>query len=154
MVRRSRPPRLKCSPLLFAKNISAKSFLRVLRYDYPVRRKENPAVAFALRAVVSAAPRRCAASVTKLPLIWQFLSSRIRRSPTGAVGITYALTSLRRKWQHFSARYLTFPQKRRYAQMWGAGAGKPCLRENLMADLYGFSPKKCGMQPQVAQKHA
>ena len=38
-------------------------------------------------------------------------------------GITYALTSLRRKWQHFSARYLTFPQKRRYAQMWGAGAG-------------------------------
>ena len=31
--------------------------------------------------------------------------------------------------QQYSSRRLTFPHKRRYAQMWGAGAGKPCLRE-------------------------
>ena len=42
---------------------------------------------------VSTAPMESAVSVTKLPLKWQFLSSRIRRSPTGAIGITYALTS-------------------------------------------------------------
>ena len=46
------------------------------------------------RLTVSATPRHCAASVTKLPLIWQFLSSRIRRSPTGTIGITYALTRI------------------------------------------------------------
>ena len=31
--------------------------------------------------------------------------------------------------QQYSTRRLTLPRKRRYAQMWGAGAGKPCLRE-------------------------
>ena len=36
VVRRSRTPRLQRLPLLFAKNLSAKSFLRVLRYEYSV----------------------------------------------------------------------------------------------------------------------
>ena len=35
---------------------------------------------------------RAPPSGTKSPLIWRFLSSRIRRSPAGAVCITYALT--------------------------------------------------------------
>ena len=66
---------------------------------------------------------KSAVSVTKLPLIWQFLSSRIRRSPTGAVCITYALTSRRRCFRNSIARGGSrFPRKRRYAQMWGAGA--------------------------------
>ena len=75
------------------------------------------------RVFVSTAPMKSAVSVTKLPLIWQFLSSRIRRSPTGAVGITYALTSRRRCFRNSIARGGShFPRKRRYAQMWGAGA--------------------------------
>ena len=37
------------------------------------------------REFVSTAPMKSAVSVTKLPLKWQFLSSRIRRSPTGTV---------------------------------------------------------------------
>ena len=101
---------------------------------------------------VSTAPMKSAVSVTKLPLKWQFLSSRIRRSPTGTVGMTYALTSLRRSRNIIARRIHSFTLSRK-RQIEGAGAGEPCLRKSIDGNAPFTFPRKCFTHKSKRKRH-
>ena len=104
VVRRSRTPRLKRSPLLFAKNLSAKSFLRVLRYCNVVKcvclNRANGKRGFGHEIALDMAISQFAHTpkphrgCTSAMLVRRFASD----------GITYALTSRRRHFRNSIAR--------------------------------------------------
>ena len=54
-----------------------------------------------------------------------------RQSPSRCGGFVAGFSRSRAVRNRIAHASSLFRRKRKYAQMWGAGAGKPCLREDL-----------------------